>query len=151
MTTSTINIAPLREATTEIATCLEGLMSHLMPGERPEMDVERLRAIIDNPHSVLFVAWRGEEIVGALTALHYTAPVSDKVWIEDVVVAPSARGFGIGRGLVKAALEWGGAHFPTAKFYLTSNPTRTVARALYTSMGFEEYNTGVFRLMKTIQ
>lgn len=28
---------------------------------------------------------------------------------------------------------------------LTSNPSRTAARSLYRSEGFEEYNTGVFR------
>ncbi len=145
MIAATIRIAPLDKATYEIAARLNGLLDHLTTDERPIMDVERLTEIISNPHSVLFVAWRGEEVVGALTALHYTAPVGDKVWIEDVVVSPLARGEGIGRGLVKAALEWGREHFPTAKFYLTSNPSRTAARALYSSLGFEEYNTGVFR------
>lgn len=31
--------------------------------------------------------------------------------------------------------------------YLTSNPKRTAARALYRSEGFEEYETGVFRIV----
>ena len=31
--------------------------------------------------------------------------------------------------------------------YLTSNPSRTAARALYRSEGFEEYQTGVFRIV----
>ena len=31
--------------------------------------------------------------------------------------------------------------------YLTSNPSRTAARALYRSEGFEEYETGVFRIV----
>ena len=145
MTTPTVRIAPLDVATPEVAAGVNTLLAHLTSDERPEMDVERLAAIVGNPHSALFVAWRGEEMVGALTVLHYTAPVNDKIWIEDVVVAPSARGEGIGRGLVKAALEWGREYFPTSKFYLTSNPTRTAARALYSSLGFEEYNTGVFR------
>lgn len=147
MTTNYPDIEPLREATVEVAAQLEALMPHLTASQRPVVDVERLRMIVENSHSALFVAHCEGEVVGALTVAHYTTPVADRLWIEDVVVAPSARGLGLGRRLVEAAIEWGGAHFPTATIYLTSNPSRTAARALYTSLGFEEYNTGVFRLM----
>lgn len=146
MTCNHYTIEQLREATVEAAAQLEALMPHLTDVERPMVDVERLGEIVRNPHSALFVARNGEgEIVGALTILHYTAPVTDKLWIEDVVVTPSVRGFGLGRRLVETAIEWGREKFPTATVYLTSNPSRTAARALYTSLGFEEYNTGVFK------
>ena len=149
MTRNHHTIELLREATVEVAAQLDRLMNDLTSAERPKMDVERLERVVGNPHAALFVARNGErEIVGSLAILHYTAPVTDKLWIEDVVVSPSARGVGLGRRLVETAIEWGREKFPTATVYLTSNPSRTVARALYTSLGFEEYNTGVFRLMK---
>lgn len=150
MTTNNPVIEPLCEATIEVAAQLEVLMPHLTAERRPVIDKERLRMIVENPHSALFVARLGGEIVGSLTVAHYTTPVTDKLWIEDVVVSPSARGLGLGRRLVEAAIEWGDAHFPTATIYLTSNPSRIAARKLYTSLGFEEYNTGVFRLTKII-
>jgi GNAT superfamily N-acetyltransferase len=148
MSTSHLYIEQLCDVTIHVAAQIEVLMSHLTAVQRPVVDVERLRMIVENPHSALFVAHCEGEIVGALTVAHYTTPVTDKLWIEDVVVAPSARGLGLGRKLVEAAIEWGRESFPTATIYLTSNPSRTAARALYASMGFEEYNTGVFRLME---
>ena len=145
MTTPFCDIDILREATESSAAQLESLMAHLTTSQRPEIDVERLGKIVGDPHLALFVARREGEIVGSLTIVHYVAPVGEKLWIEDVVVAPSARGRGLGRRLVEAALEWGRAHYPAVKVYLTSNPSRTAARALYASLGFEEYNTGVFK------
>lgn len=144
--TPTLRIARLKAASPEVATQLEALMKHLTSAPRPQMDVERLTAIVSNPHSAIFVAELESDIVGTLTATHYTAPTSDKLWIEDVVVSPSARGLGAGHKLVAEALRWGKEHFPNATPYLTSNPSREAARNLYRSMGFSEYNTGVFRL-----
>lgn len=146
MTTPTLHIAQLTEATPEMAADLEALMEHLTTAVRPHIDVERLEVIVSNPHSALFVARLEGEIVGSLTATHYTTPTSEKVWIEDVVVAPSARGRGAGRALVEEALCWRSKHHPQATIYLTSNPTRTAARNLYKALGFEEYSTGVFKL-----
>jgi ribosomal protein S18 acetylase RimI-like enzyme len=71
--------------------------------------------------------------------------MTDKLWIEDVVVHSSARGKGIGRGLLEFALEDGRKRFPDCVFYLTSRPSRVAARKLYTDLGFQEYETGVFK------
>ncbi len=149
MPTAEVKIRPLREATEEVAARLDVLMGHLTSSPRPRLDVERLRAIVESAHATLFVAERRGEIVGTLTAAHYTAPVGEKLWIEDVVVAPEARGEGIGRRLVEAAVELGAERYPTATICLTSNPSRTEARRLYTSVGFEVYDTGLFRLKPT--
>ena len=149
MPTAEVTIRPLREASEEVAARLDVLMGHLTSSPRPRLDVERLRAIVESAHATLFVAERSGEIVGTLTATHYTAPVGEKLWIEDVVVAPEARGEGIGRRLVEAAVELGAERYPTATICLTSNPARTEARRLYTSVGFEVYDTGLFRLKPT--
>lgn len=145
-----ILLCELQEATAPMASQLDVLLGHLTTAPRPKMDQGRLEAIISNPHTRLFVALSQEEVVGSLTITHYSIPTGEKLWIEDVVVSPSARGLGVGRGLVEAAIEWGHANHPTATTYLTSNPSREAARNLYKSMGFEEYETGVFRLTKNL-
>ena len=71
----------------------------------------------------------------------------DKYWIEDVIVHEAFRGQGIGKALVKAAVEHVKESGKPYRIYLTSNPSRTAARNLYSSEGFEEYDTGVFRLL----
>ena len=145
MTTPKPIIYPLQEVSPEDAAQLKALFGHLVATPQAEPCEERLRAIVANPHAALFVARTEGEIVGALTIAHLSLPTSEKLWIEDVVVSPAARGQGLGRKLVMAAQEWGRNHYPSAVIYLTSNPSRTAARALYRSLGFEEYNTGVFK------
>jgi ribosomal protein S18 acetylase RimI-like enzyme len=79
-----------------------------------------------------------------LTICHTLA--CSKYWIEDVVVDPAHRGEGVGRALVRAAVNHVKENETVPAIYLTSNPSRVAARSLYMSEGFEEYNTGVFRL-----
>lgn len=149
MSNHEVIIRVLNDASEEVAARLDALMGHLTTSPRPRLTVERLRTIVASPHIRLFVAEQQGVIVGTLTAAHYTAPVGEKLWIEDVVVAPEARGEGIGRRLVEAAVELGAERYPTATICLTSNPSRTEARRLYTSLGFELYDTGFFRLKPT--
>ena len=81
-------IRELREATPEVAEGLQELMNHLVDSPRPTLSAERLRALVESPYARIFVAEMGGEIVGSLTTIHYLTPVSEKLWIEDVVVAP---------------------------------------------------------------
>jgi ribosomal protein S18 acetylase RimI-like enzyme len=48
--------------------------------------------------------------------------------------------------LVRAAVNYVKENETVPAIYLTSNPSRVAARSLYMSEGFEEYNTGVFRM-----
>jgi GNAT superfamily N-acetyltransferase len=72
-------------------------------------------------------------------------PTGRKAWIEDVVVDENFRGLNIGYALVerakKLAVEMG-----ARKIYLTSNPSRKAAHALYHKCEFEIYETTLFRL-----
>jgi GNAT superfamily N-acetyltransferase len=68
-----------------------------------------------------------------------------KAWIEDVVVDETARGLHIGQTLVERAKEEA-IKLGAKKIYLTSNPSRKAAHALYNKCGFEEYDTTVFRV-----
>lgn len=95
----------------------------------------------------LFVAQTGEGyITGMLTLTSCSTLTGDKVWIEDVIVDESFRKQGVGRALLQAAVDYARNELKASSIYLTSNPSRIAARALYRSEGFEEYETGVFRI-----
>lgn len=129
---------------------VQGLLLLLNP-EAGEIEAGRLARLIEDGRLMLFVAEDGEEqegskLTGMLTMCVCPTLAQDKLWIEDVIVDDSCRGKGVGRALVKAAVAHAAAAWPGNTLYLTSNPTRQAARALYASEGFEEYDTGVFRM-----
>ncbi|MBE6201626.1 MAG: GNAT family N-acetyltransferase [Rikenellaceae bacterium] len=139
-------ILRLTEATEDVARQLDALFCHLTSVPRPELTAERLRDIVAQPDAALFVAIAEGQVVGSLTICHNLLPVGEKWWIEDVVTLPAVRGKGVGRALVERGVAYAAEIAPGVPIYLTSNPARTAARELYRSVGFEEYQTGVFRL-----
>ena len=125
---------------------VERLLLLLSPSSEA-LNLERLNRLLAEGHLTLFVAEdENKDIVGILSLCICPTLSKDKVWIEDVVVDEKYRGYGIGHKLVKAAIAYAKSNYSVAMIYLTSNPTRKAARALYTSEGFEEYETGVFRM-----
>lgn len=122
---------------------------HILSPDAPEVDGERLKELLSNETFRLFLAEADNgEIAGMLTLTGCPVLSRTKWWIEDVVVDDRFRGQGAGRALVKAAVAYVRALEEHPALYLTSNPSRIAARALYRSEGFEEYKTGVFRLPK---
>ena len=110
----------------------------------PAPDREELAAIVDDPFSVLYLARVDGRIVGSLTLALYQIPTGLKAWIEDVVVDDSARGQGVGEALSMAAVEE--ARRRGAKdVSLTSRPSREAANRLYQRLGFQPYETNVYR------
>lgn len=120
---------------------------HVLDPESPALEPTRLQSLLADDAFSLFVAVdETGEIAGMLTLTCCQTLSRDKYWIEDVIVDDCHRGLGIGRALVRAALEYARAQERLPSVYLTSNPSRTAARSLYVSEGFEEYETGVFRI-----
>jgi ribosomal protein S18 acetylase RimI-like enzyme len=110
----------------------------------PPPTAELLRAIVDTPDSVLFLAWLDDLIVGSLTLACYRIPTGLKAWIEDVVVDDSVRGRGVGAALNRAAIAE--ARRRGAKnVSLTSRSSREAANRLYRRLGFEPYDTNLYR------
>jgi GNAT superfamily N-acetyltransferase len=102
---------------------------------------------------VLFVAREDVEnqkgkIVGIASLVPYTKLSGTVARVEDVVVAESHRGQGIGRELMEAALayEWPKNANVPAMIELTSNPSRIAGNKLYQTLGFEKYDTNVYRM-----
>jgi len=105
---------------------------------------EHLRAIVGGPDTELFVARLDGRIVGILTLAMYPIPTGNRAWIEDVIVDESAARQGIGEALSRAAIDE--ARRRGAKdVRLTSRPKREAANRLYRRIGFEIYETNVYK------
>ena len=120
---------------------------HILAPTSPEVSSQRLLGLLGDESFHLFVAEdAGGVLAGMLTLTYCQTLARSKYWIEDVIVRPEFRGQGIGRALVEAAVSHVKDTCTQASIYLTSNPTRQAARALYRSVGFEDYDTGVFKM-----
>lgn len=120
---------------------------HILAPSMPSVNESRLRALLGDESFRLFVAEDSDGILsGMLTLTCCQTLARSKYWIEDVIVRPEFRGQGIGRALVEAAVDHVKETCAEAVIYLTSNPSRQAARALYRSVGFEDYETGVFKM-----
>ena len=120
---------------------------HTLAPTSPEVNEERLRMLLDDESFQLFVAENQDgNLTGMLTLTCCQTLARNKYWIEDVVVNPEFRGQGIGRALVESAVGHVKETCGQASIYLTSNPSRQAARALYRSVGFEDYDTGIFKM-----
>ena len=131
---------------TAFSEALAEAFARLLPQLSPRLGAlseERLRTLLAAPAAALYVAERAGRIVGTLTLAWYDAPSGRKAWIEDVVVDAAARGCGAGEALVRAAQRHA-AEIGAKRVMLTSNPSRTAARALYRKCGFNEAETTVF-------
>lgn len=114
----------------------------------PAIGTHRLEELLKDDTFNLFAAEdENGTIAGMLTLTCCPTLLRNKYWIEDVIVDEAFRGRGAGRALVKAAVRHVRSIEESPVIYLTSNPTRTCARQLYRSEGFEEYETGVFRII----
>ena len=105
-----------------------------------------LEQMLQNDNTHLFAAEHEGTIVGMLTLVIVDIPTGRKAWIEDVVVDSAFRGRKIGEALVEKAKVEASA-LGVKKLYLTSNPSRKAAHALYKKCGFEIYDTTLFRII----
>ena len=140
----TMKIYRVTECSANLIEALEQLLPQLsssatMPSE------EYIESMLNNENFYLFVAEHEGAIVGMLSLVVVDIPTGRKAWIEDVVVDSRARGLHIGQALVEEAKVCA-TDVGAKKIYLTSNPSRKAAHALYKKCGFEEYDTTVFRV-----
>lgn len=125
---------------------VDSLLHMLSPKSQPVESI-RLKSLIKEGRLHLFICRDDNaSIIGMLTLTCCPTLARDKYWIEDVIVDEAFRGQGAGRALLRAAVEYARQELKASCIYLTSNPSRVQARALYRSEGFEEYETGVFRI-----
>jgi ribosomal protein S18 acetylase RimI-like enzyme len=138
-----LDVQPANQVDDELVEAFAELIPQLSSSSPPP-SADELAAIVSSPDAVLFVARSEGRIVGSLTLVFYRIPTGLKAWIEDVVVDASARGQGVGEQLNRAALEEA-ARRGAKNVSLTSRPSREAANRLYQRIGFERYETNVYR------
>jgi ribosomal protein S18 acetylase RimI-like enzyme len=127
----------------ELVEAFERLIPQLSSSSPPPSR-DHLTAMVESDDTVLYVARVNGRILGSLTLAFYRIPTGTKAWIEDVVVDAEARGHGVGELLNRAALDEARAR-GAKNVSLTSRPSREAANRLYRRIGFEHYETNVYR------
>ena len=121
------------------------LMQQLSP-DREVFSEEAFRAMLNSDNADMFIIHNTEgTMVGMLSVGFYRTPSGYKAWIEDVVVDDTYRGCGYGKKIVEYAIGFirdSGAE----SISLTTNPSRIAANQLYPLLGFEKYETNVYRI-----
>lgn len=124
---------------------LLGLMRQLTSDTQVTGDM--LLRTVSTPGTHFFAACDNEgRIVGCATLGVYCSPTGYKGAVEDVVVAQTHRGQGLGRKLLEAIIDFAGNELGDVDLHLTSRPQRVAANALYQSLGFERRETNFYRL-----
>jgi ribosomal protein S18 acetylase RimI-like enzyme len=137
-------------AAIEIATTVDdelvAAVARLLPflSSSPAPSAAHLRGIVESPGTDFFVARLDGRIVGILTLARYDLPTGNRAWIEDVIVDEAAARQGIGEALSRAAIEEARRH-GAKDVRLTSRPKREAANRLYRRIGFDIYETNVYK------
>jgi ribosomal protein S18 acetylase RimI-like enzyme len=110
---------------------------------KDEPKLEQIRAttakLLEDPNTeFLLAAVDGDEPAAGVCQLRYRLSVwtgTDDCWLEDLYVDESARGTGLGRALVRAALQRAAAR-GCRRMELDVNEQNTAALAFYEQLGF---------------
>ena len=118
---------------------------------RDREDVEYLLRLLSDSADVCsdnaptYVAEGGGRVVGMVTLCVFSTLTGPNAYLDHLVVAPDQRRRGIGRALVCHAIERAEAA-GASRIDLTAGEAKSAGRALYKSLGFQERDTGSFRL-----
>lgn len=139
-----MNIYRVKSWSQSLAEAITRLLPQLSSNATPPSQ-EGLNALLADENTHLIVAEIDNTIAGMLSLVIVNIPTGRKAWIEDVVVDGAFRGQNIGSKLVEYAKQ-SAKDLEVKKLYLTSNPSRKAAHALYKKCGFETYDTTLFRI-----
>lgn len=90
--------------------------------------------------SAAFGAFAGQELVGTVALEFSVKPkTKHKALLIGMYVSPEARGTGVGRTLLQAAIEYARAREGTLQLTLTVTEGNAPAVSLYTSAGFQSF------------
>ena len=88
-----------------------------------------------DPRHHLVVALDGDFVVGMASGVHYVHPDKPpELWINEVGVAPTHHGQGIGRRLVATLVEHG-ASIGCYEAWVLTSPTNEAAKRMYRAAG----------------
>jgi ribosomal protein S18 acetylase RimI-like enzyme len=100
------------------------------------IDRRMTNAFLSDPRHHLAVAIEAELVVGFVSAVHYAHPDKPRpdLWINEVGVAPTHQGRGLGRDLLHAVLE-AGRQIGCSEAWVLTDRSNTPAMRLYSSSG----------------
>lgn len=137
-------IEELQQLSAEQIADLVDLMGQL--SRSTEVTPQMLQQAAACPDTRLFAAMEGGRIIGTASLVILHQPTGTKGRIEDVVVSQAFRGRHIGRELVAHLIGFARREFAPIQLQLTSRPSREAANRLYLSLGFQPYETNVYKL-----
>jgi ribosomal protein S18 acetylase RimI-like enzyme len=114
-------------------------LAHIAPGVFDDpITWERAREFLADPRHHLIVAIHDGVIVGFVSAVHYVHPdkPQPELWINEVGVADGYRGQGIGRSIMREALDVG-RRLGCAEAWVLTERSNEAAMRLYVSSGGE--------------
>ncbi|WP_226677827.1 GNAT family N-acetyltransferase [Mesobacillus jeotgali] len=103
-------------------------------------EVADYRQRLDNKHTYTFGAFDTNQLVGVVTLVpEGKVKLKHRANIFAMYVTPSQRGRGLGRELVKKAIQQAAELNSVEQIHLTVTSTNEPAKKLYVSLGFEPY------------
>jgi ribosomal protein S18 acetylase RimI-like enzyme len=138
-----IAIEELSEVTDEVVEAFARLLPQLSTSAVP-LDAPALRDVVSSPAVTVLLAKSEGAIVGTTSLVVFRIPTGVRAWIEDVIVDSAAGHQGIGKALVREAVDR--AQKAGARSVdLTTRPSRVAAGNLYEKVGFVQRDTRVYR------
>ena len=124
---------------------LNSLLRQLNPDLKP-IDQSHVEKIMRTDTIFLFGAFDdSKKLIGMISVAIFPIPSGMRCWIEDIVVDRMHRGKGLGKKLMKHAIEYA-QECGAQCIDLTSRPSRIEANEMYQRMGFEKRETNVYRM-----
>lgn len=136
-----MEIKELRSYTAEDLRDMDELMHQL--SVTSSCTEERLRSVVNDENSHLYVAREGERIIGCACLCVAHTPEFTLGFVEAVTVLSEYRGRHIGRKLMEHLITEA-KQMGVQSLHLTSNPRRVAANGLYRALGFENYETNCY-------
>jgi ribosomal protein S18 acetylase RimI-like enzyme len=138
-----IAIEELSEVTDEVVEAFARLLPQLSTSAKP-LDATALRDVVSSPAVTVLLAKSDGAIVGTTSLVVFRIPTGVRAWIEDVIVDTAAGHQGIGKALVREAVDRA-QQVGARSVDLTTRPSRVAAGNLYEKVGFAQRDTRVFR------
>lgn len=138
----TFSILQKEDITPEISKQISELFN-VLNAEISQWDIDQV--LSQGNEFILACSWEHDELIGMASLATYKVISGYKGMVEDVVVSPEQRGKGIGRKLMELLINEG-QKLHLSEILLFSGHHRKPAIALYTSLGFNLKNSGLYTL-----
>lgn len=131
----------------EISETIEKQVKKLFNQLNSNLKQRSLKEVLEVSNNLVFAIYKEDgQVLGMATMATYKAISGHKGMIEDVVVDNGQRGKGLGRKLMERLLKEA-KKMELDEILLFSGHHRAAAIKLYTSLGFQLKDSGLYRLI----